>query len=216
MVRSLAPLLFLLAAVPAFAQGVPEPPPPPPPVESVRPPYFSCRIERTDPIGTVAATEFVFPNGTRDGQVFSWEARRDPEGIRLEAVWGIEGPEDGSFVQIDYSGTLRDDVYRIQVRRYPEQESGVLLLQSGLIHPEDGMLHIFTEWGPLAAVVTGAPDPRLVIVDAEGNVVRSDPIDKTAFGRVAGIAAGLRPELEALVADYRNRCEFVETLGIAG
>lgn len=187
--------------------------PPPPPPEPARPPYFSCSVERENPVGRITATEFIFPDGRREGATFSWEARRDSESIRLEAVWGIEGPEDGSFVQIDYSGTLRDDVYRIQVRRYSEQDFGFLLLQSGLIRAEDGMLHIFTEWGPLAAIVNGAPDPRLVLLDAEGNVVRSDPIDKTAFGQVVGIAAALRPELETLVADYRNRCHYVESLG---
>lgn len=214
MCRPIALLLLRFAAAPAFGQPVPEIPPPPPP-EPVRPPYYSCRAERTEPIGTIAANEFVFPNGVRDGAVFSWEWQGAPDGIRLNAVWGPEGPQDNSFVQMDYSGALRDDVYRIQVRRYPEQDNGVLLLQSGLIHPEGGLLHIFTEWGPLAATVTGAPEPRLTVLDAEGNAVRSDPIDPAAFGRVAGIATGLRPQLEALVADYRNRCDYVESLDIA-
>lgn len=202
----------LLAAVLLAAQPPPEPPPPP---EPIQPPYFSCSVARAEPIGTIEATEFVRPNGARDGPVFSWEVQRAPDGIRTNAVWGIEGPDEYSSVEIAYTGGDRDQVYRIQLRLWPGEDSQELQLQSNLMRPraEDDLLYIFTRWSALRAMLATASEPRFVVLSAEGNVVRSDPVDPAAFEQAVAFAAGLRPALEALVADYRNRCHYVETLG---
>ncbi|HEV7660709.1 MAG TPA: hypothetical protein VGO55_12795 [Allosphingosinicella sp.] len=202
-----------LALAMLAAQVLPEPPPPP---EPIRPPYFSCGVERADPIGTIRANEFVFPDGVRDQPVFSWEVQRAPDGIRTIAVWGIEGPHGFSSVHIDYTGGARDQVYRIQLRLWPGDDTQVMQLQTGLMRPRpgDGMIYTSTGWDSLRALLTNASDPRFVVLSAEGNVVRSDPIDPSAFERAVTLAAALRPEVEAMVADYRDRCDYVESLGL--
>jgi hypothetical protein len=204
---------LLIASALLAVQAPPEPPPPPP--EPIRPPYYSCSVEHVEPIGAIRANEFVHPNGVRDGPVFSWEVQRAPDGIRTDAIWGIEGPDEYSSVEVAYTGGARDQVYRIQLRLWPGDEGQELQLQSGLMRPrpEDGLLYIFTRWSALRAMLATATEPRFVVLSAEGNVVRSDPVDPAAFEQAIALAAGLRPALEAMVADYRNRCRYVETLG---
>ena len=58
------------------------------------------------------------------------------------------------------------------------------------------------------------PSSRLLVVRSDGMVVRSDPIDPGILSRVVATAASLQPELDAMVADYRNRCRFVPSPGV--
>jgi hypothetical protein len=61
-------------------------------------------------------------------------------------------------------------------------------------------------------LLTGAPDPRIVVRHADGTVLRSDPVDLPGFARAVVLGASMEPELDAMVADYRNRCELIESL----
>lgn len=202
----LLPALSLLA----FAQEIPPVPLVPPP-EPIRPPYHSCVVQLAGAIGEVEIVQFVLPDGTRNPAVASWEARREPEGIRLNLFWDADGPPGHGAFQIRYAGLAPGPVYRIRVQRHAD-DGDQLRLETGLRQPEDGALTIFGDWRSLAGFLTDATAPRLLVLDADGNVLRSDPVDPAAFGRVVEIAGSLRPELERLVADYRERCEFVESL----
>ena len=50
------------------------------------------------------------------------------------------------------------------------------------------------------------------MLSADGTVLRNDPVDLAGFARAVAIGGSLEPELNAMVADYRNRCRLVESL----
>jgi hypothetical protein len=212
--RGLLCLLTLTAALPAAARNDPGPPPVPPPVpEPVtlnQDPHFLCQVERNSPDGAVSAARQISEAGIPGPPLGMWTKQLTPDGISLTSGWELPAPAGYSFVQLSWQNTDSRRTYRFRVQRDLPNGENQLLFETRLTRAPDGMLVAFTDWAPLAAMLAGAADPRILIVRSDGRIVRSDPIDPEMFGRVAATAAGLQPELEALVADYRNRCPFIQ------
>jgi hypothetical protein len=204
-----------LLALSLFASAQDLPPPPP---EPIRPPYYSCRVERDAPNGTVQAYRLIERSGRpyNDDTLHTWVSNLSVDGIQLHATWADEPPAETGWIDILYPMTDTEDVYRIQVRRVaPGNDSEDLQWESALRHAREGSLQVSAEWGPFLGLLAGAPDPRIVVLGADGTVLRSDSVDLAGFARAVAIGDGLEPELNAMVADYRNRCTFIERLGIA-
>ena len=108
MIRLLALSLF------ASAQDLPPPPP-----EPLRPPYYSCVIEREVPNGTVQAFRLIERSRRpyNDETLHTWVSNLSPGGIQLHATWSVEPPAETGWIDILYPMTDTEDVYRIQVRR---------------------------------------------------------------------------------------------------
>lgn len=205
----LSALLLLACPVAALAQNVPEPPPPPEPVREL-PPRFSCAVNRESPLGTLGAQQSVSPSGVADDPIYSWTAFLSPRGIAITTAWIGAHPADHSFVQLSYNEPEPDMAYRFRVQRDVPNGQSRLLFQSEFTRPEGGVLNVFTDWGPLTGILSRAADPRILLLDANGAAIRSEQVDPEDFDRAVAAAVRLQPELDALVADYRNRCPFVE------
>jgi hypothetical protein len=208
-------LLFSLWLAPAAAQDRPPGPPPEPP-EPIRPPYYSCMVQREVPNGTVQAFKLIERSGRPYGggdRLHTWVSDLSPGGVQLHATWSEEPPAETGSIDILYPMADTQDVYRIQVRRdSPVYDLDDLQLESGLRHARDGSLHVSASWGPFLGLLAGAPDPRIVVLGADGNVLRSDPVDLAGFARAVALGDSLEPELDAMVADYRNRCTLIQSL----
>lgn len=197
----------------ASAQDIPPPPEPP---EPLRPPYYSCRVEREVPNGTVSVFKLIEPSGRglNDDRLHTWVTNLSLGGVQLHAVWTDDPPVETGWISILYPMEDIQDVYRIQVLRTPPDNDGEdLQWESGLRQPSDGSLHASASWGPFMGLLAGAADPRIVVLAADGTVLRSDPVDLPGFARAVALGDSLEPELDAMVADYRNRCELIEHLG---
>ncbi len=214
--RGLLCLLTLAAGLPAAVRADPGPPPPeiPPPPEPIQPPYYSCAVERAVPNGTVSAFRLIEPSGRglNDDRLHSWDISLSPGGIQLHAVWTDDPPAETGWIVILAPMEDTRDVWRIQVLRAPDNGGEDLQWETGLRRPRDGTLQVNTSWGPFMGLLAGAPDPRIVLRSADGTVLRSDPIDLPGFARAVALGDSLEPELDALVADYRNRCRLIESL----
>ena len=202
--------LSLLATVQAA------PPPVPPPPEPIQPPYYSCSVERQVPNGTVHAFRLIERSGRPFGDetLHTWISYLSEGGVQLHATWADGPPAETGWIDILYPMEDSADVFRIQVRRTaPADDSEDLQWETGLRHPSQGSLHANASWGPFMGLLAGASDPRIVVRSAEGNILRSDPIDLPGFARAVALGDSLEPELNEMVADHRNRCELIESLG---
>jgi hypothetical protein len=204
-------LLLVLAATPVAARNAPPPPQPPEPVTSL-PPGFNCYVSRETPLGTITTQQAVSPAGVQDVRLDSWATLLVPDGVAISASWEHPSPDRYNLVQISQSGLDPGRSYRIQVQRdVPAGADVALLLESPLARPDrDGFLYIFTSWELVTAMLTGASDPRILVIRDDGNIVRSDRIDPESFGQALAAASALQPALDAMIADYRNRCPFDE------
>jgi hypothetical protein len=207
------PLWLLLALTPAptVAREVPRPPRPPRLVTSL-PPRFNCYVTRETPLGTITAQQAVSRAGVRDVRLDGWATLLAPDGVAINASWEHPSPDRYNLIQISQSGLDPARSYRIQVQGdAPAAGEVVLLLESPLARPDpDGALYIFTSWELVTAMLHRAFDPRIVVIRDDGSVVRSDRIDPASFNRVLAAAGALQPALDALIADYRNLCQFDE------
>lgn len=188
---------------------------PPPPPEPIRPPYHSCSIEREAPNGTVQVFQLIgrSPRSYSVGTLHTWVHNLSPGGIQLQAVWSEEPPAETGWIAIIYPMTDTEDVYRIQVRRTaPGDDTEDLQWESGLRHAREGSLQVQAPWGPFVGLLAGARDPRIVVLGADGTVLRNDPVDLAGFARAVALGDSLEPELNAMVADYRNRCTLIQSL----
>lgn len=207
--RGLLCLLTLGAALPAAVRADPGPPPPIP--EPIQPPYYSCVVERVVPNGTVETFKLIEPSGRGrdDERLHSWISYLSPAGVQLHATWTDSPPAETGWIAILSPMENSDDVYRIQVRRSATDDSEELRWETGLRHPSDGTLQTSAGWGPFLGLLAGAPDPHIMVLSADGTVLHSDPIDVAGFARAVALGDSLEPELDAMVADYRNRCALI-------
>lgn len=205
--------MTMLAALSLLA-GVQDVPPPVPPPEPIRPPYYSCIVSREVPGGIVQAFRLLRRSGRPygDDRLHSWETSLGPGGIQLHATWSDEPPAETGWIAILYPMEDERDVYRIQVRRTGDGGED-LQWESELRHAGEGSLQVQAGWGSFMGLLAGAPDPRIVVLGADGTMLRDDPVDLAGFARAVAVGDSLEPELDAMVADHRNRCQYVESLG---
>lgn len=200
--RLLAASLLLPWSAAAAQPDVPEPPQ----LEEV-PAHFSCAISRESPLGTIGVQQGVSPTGVADEPIFSWSRHLGDSGIWITTAWSA-APRGYSFVQLSYANANPERAYRFRVEGIQPEGQSELQLDSGLTRPLDGTVHVFTRWGTLVAMISEAYDPRIVLLDGDGTVVRSEPIDAGIFGQARELATRLQPELTPVIADYR-RCTFL-------
>jgi len=204
-------LTVALTSAPAGAQDVPRPPQPPEPVTSL-PPRFNCYVTQETPLGTITAQQAVSPAGVPDVRLDGWATSLAPDGVAINASWEHASPDRYNLIQISQIGLEPGRSYRIQVQGdVPGGGDVALLLESPLARPDrDGFLYIFTRWQLVTAMLTGAADPRILVIRDDGNIIRSDRIDPESFGQALAAAGALQPALDAMIADHRNRCPFDE------
>lgn len=209
--RGLLCLLTLAAALPAAARNDPGPPPPPVP-EPVReaPPGFICSVSREGPFGAIRAQQSVSPSGAVEAPLFNWSARIGTRGIAMDASWG--GPSPGySLVFLTFDRQEPGRTYRLRLqRRSPAPGETELTLDGALVPSGQDYLYTLTEWGPLAAMLAGAEDPHIIVLDGAGTVVADEVVSLEMFRRARFRAEQLRPQLRPLVAHYRDRCTFYD------
>jgi hypothetical protein len=77
-------------------------------------------------------------------------------------------------------------------------------------YERDQHLGIMVPWQDLLAYARSADSLTLVIRHVDGHEVLCQEIDPAAFRRADGEIAQVQAELRDMLADYRDRCEFVD------
>lgn len=197
----IALLLSALAASPATARQVRS---------------YYCSVDRGEAPEMMSAYQYVSLAGVPASRSTIWVTDLAPRGITLTASWVGDGSAhvfDQNFVSFSYRPP-RPGAYRIEVRRDEASAASQMRYGSRLTRPNRNGLLWFTDWRTIMAAVADAFDPHIVLLAANGRVVRRDPIDASIFDSALTRARALQPELDEMVADYRNRCRIVEGDGL--
>jgi len=181
------------------------------------PPYYYCEITRTVPFGNVTVLQYVNTAGVSEPPVTTWFAERAPDRTVILASWNgraeMRDTARGGEILVGYRPSDTNAQYRVEVAR-PGAAAGDPVVRSELHRPSaNGIVSLRTHWAPVLALLAGATDLEVRILDAQGAIVLRDWIGAAEFGRSLSIAGEVQPEFEAMIANYRERCRPVDNNG---
>ncbi len=211
----LAPLLAATAAVAALAQ------------DDEEPNYYICIVERTGDFGSITYWLEVPVDGSAPFHRINWAIPRREQGLRLWVQQDLGAPVDGqlddrSWVHIyfDTPKRIRDEV-RIEIRRqpgerYPSEFSYAGPYKRPFLWHDRPFYYVETQarWGELRAWMAGRERLTFALVKRDGTVMDQDRLDAATLAGVAEALAAVTPELEAMAADFRTRCQVPEPIVI--
>jgi hypothetical protein len=200
-----------VAAIAAMAQAAEAAPAP-------GPTFYVCRAARDGAFGHIWFEMEVPVDGSARFHRINWSIPPRTEGLGISAQWMGEAPVNGQlddradvFVRMTTRRRIRGEA-RIEIRRdsrrhYPSQFAIAGQYQRPS-HPDRGFSHVETEgmWGELRDWMRGLDSLTFALVQRDGTVVAEDRLDAATLASAAAAIAAVRPELEAMAADYRHRC----------
>lgn len=155
--------------------------------------------------------ESVSAAGIPDKPLASWDMALAPDGVRINASWEYPDPARYSLVWLSQGGLDRNRSYRIRIQAEVPNGEAWLLLESPPARPDDeDRIHVLTRWAPLTAMLTGADNPRILIIRDDGETIRDDAVDPAIFASALAAPAPLLAEIDAMVAHYRDRCTYFD------
>lgn len=180
-------------------------------------PHFYCEVTRTVPFGNVTVLQYVNPAGASEPPVTTWFAERAADRTVILAAWHgraeMRDTARGGEILIGYRPADGSVQYRVEVAR-AGAAAGDPVLRSELQRPSaNGVVSLRTRWGPVVALLGGAADLEVRVLDAEGTVILRDWVGAAEFGGSLRIAGEIQPEFEAMIANYRERCRPVDGNG---
>ena len=213
-------MIFLLLA--ALAQAAPSAEP------DSGPTFYICQIDRSGEFGKIFYTMEVPVAVSEAFHRIQWHipSHRE-EGLRLYVNWDGAPPANGSlddrstvFVSFRTTRPIRDKV-RIEIRRmpgerYPSEFAYAGPFQKAYRLPNSKLYHVDTEgrWGELNAWMAGREALTFALVKRDGTVIAEDRLEAQTLKAAARAIAVVRPEVGAMAADYRRRCEVPEPIVI--
>lgn len=210
-----------IAALAATAQAAPPPAPAPEP----EPTYYSCSVTRTGTFGAVWYWLDVPVDGSAPYHRVQWQTPDRAEGLELMAR--SDGPQSvgsglnefASFVATFTTSRPVSRDARIEIGRGPGEQDASGFAYAGpyqRLYPWlDGPLHaIETEgrWEDLVAWMRGRDFLTFALARRDGSVVAQERLDATTVAAAVGAIADAQREIEAMAAEYRQRCHLPEPI----
>ncbi|MDQ4088103.1 MAG: hypothetical protein M3177_08885 [Pseudomonadota bacterium] len=181
------------------------------------PTFYMCGASRTGPFGHIWYGMDVPVDGSARFHRITWTTPRRAEGLSLSATW--MGPEpvgglwdDRGWVSVTFSTTRRiRDRVRLEVRRragaiYPEQFAYAGPFKRMIRDGPLSIIHAQGQWDELKVWMSGWEALTFALVRRNGTVMAEDHLDATTLAAVDAAIAAVRPDIEAIAADYRDRC----------
>lgn len=172
--------------------------------------YYRCRVGRAAGPGTLNMIVDVEQDGRRQDHNFRWNLRSPRNEAQIQIEWFHvlpPAPADDMRVTFTLRRTWRARFVRVVLLRGEEG-----LQSRTVMGPTYGRdlrsASVTTDLSHLREFLAGAPHLTVGIVDANGGLLAQHRIEPAMFGRAAQAIADARPEIEAMVGDYRNRCEL--------
>jgi len=214
-IAALALTLLLLAVVPGAATPRREPTPAEREREARRDPeFYSCGVVRSFEGGRLSIGAHVDLDGRVTGHSFIWSRGKDAPGLSLYFAWTGPGygPIEGWSMTLTMTTARRPGYARIVLRRVEGGQAAPDILYAG--HFSEGgrsrgsryrYYHLEVPWGAVAAALRAPGGIAVQLVGDE--LVAEERFDATPLDRAVAAVAEARGEIEARVADYRNRCQ---------
>ena len=176
--------------------------------------YYRCRIERAAGPGTVTMIIDVEQDGRVRDHEFSWALRspRDRAQVRV-LEWILMGPLSPASemtVTVSLRRTWRASRFvRVELSRSEAApRSGDNVITGPSYGQEFRSASVTARLSRLRAFLAGAPAMTVRVVDANGRLFAQDRVETADFDIAAREIIAAQPEIEAMAADYRDRCEL--------
>ncbi|WP_395612483.1 hypothetical protein [Allosphingosinicella sp.] len=153
--------------------------------------------------GRFKAWHLIWLRHSTDYGFAGWVTQFDFEGPRLPA------PDDDWSLMLDLSGFAPGSrTVRVELLRGGVNGTDVPVLSVPRARAEP---NIFTNWrrNAVRTALAGAPELLVRVTDRRGRIRLSHRLPSAVLDGPAEAVTARRAELEAMVADYRNRCTFV-------
>jgi hypothetical protein len=197
--------------VPIAAAGCVSATPPPAPATPRAPPtyVYTCEASRSDAYGRLLIKVEIPEDGSRRDSQGEWTSARHARGIGFSYRWSdtrIQSVSDRMHIQLNFPASWRGTRRaRLELRSATRGSEPWNMAFSGeYMRARDGVWST-TSLGELRAYAAGAPLIALIVTD-RGAILAQDRVDAALFDAPVAATEAIRPEIEAMAADYRNRC----------
>lgn len=165
--------------------------------------HYACEIKRTAPLGELQVEWRMTPAGAGSPSYAFWTTE-NLSSTTLSMSWslasGVGPPPDDALVSVTHWYT--HGRRRVELRRDDSSPP--------LVGPYDGHRWQATMSRPLVEMRAFVGDARSLevrAVDRRGRVLGTGRLDAAALNPPA---AGLRAEIDAVLGDFRNRCQLID------
>ena len=210
-----AALLLALAAAPTAARGQADPARPgtPPAWPDLDQGYmYLCTAVHRDPHGTLTLRVAVHGGDPSETDYYAeWTSVRSPGGLTLSYVLADQGTQvrvtDLTLITLIFEARWRGDPRAMILLSKSGRYNGVgLAFRGEFERAVGGRLGSSVPLGELRAYAGGAP-LTVMVKNRRSEVLARDRIDPALLDAAVAAAEAVRPEAQAMAADYRNRCE---------
>ena len=210
-----AALLLALPAATTAARGQADPAQPgtPPAWPDLDYGYmYLCTAVHRDPHGTLTVSVAVHgPDPSETGYSAKWTSVRSPGGLTLSYVLADEGTQvrvtDLTLIGLIFEARWRGNPRALILLSRSGYHNGVgLAFRSDFQCAVGGRLGTSVPLGELRGYAGGAP-LTVMVMNRRGEALARDRIDPALLDAGVAAAEAVRPEAQAMAADYRNRCE---------
>lgn len=185
------------------------------PVLPDRPAEYQCQADWQTPDSRFVATAFLSEDGglksyhltwlrhSTDYRVVGWVTQFDFEGARLPA------PGDDWSLMLSMNGFAPGArTVRVDLLRGGAGGADAVVLSAPRTRARTW---IVTNWrrNAIRATLSGAPVLIVRVIDRRGRIRLSHRLPAAVLDGPAEAVAVRRAEIEAMVADYRDRCQFI-------
>jgi hypothetical protein len=213
-------LLLALAAAATDARGQADPARPATPPAWPDQDYgylYACTAVHRDPHGTLTVTVAIHgPDSGETGSSGEWTSVQSPGGLTVAYVLQDEGTQvrvtDLTLISLIFEVRWRGNPRALILLSKSGYHTGVgLAFRSDFQRAVGGRLATAVPLGELRAYAGGAP-LTVMVMNRRAEVLARDRIDPALLDAAVAAAEAVRPEAQAMAADYRNRCERREAI----
>jgi hypothetical protein len=169
--------------------------------------YYRCFVERAAGPGTLQMIVDVERDGRRQDHYFSWALRPPRRGVRLRIEWANVAPmttSDALIATFTFRRPARARYVRLALMQADPARSRTIT--GPTYGPDQRSASLSVDLGHIRDFLGDASVLKVGAIDRRGRLVAEDRVEAAVFETAAREIAAALPEIEAMAADYRNRC----------
>ncbi|HST35245.1 MAG TPA: hypothetical protein VLK25_01260 [Allosphingosinicella sp.] len=171
--------------------------------------YYACKIERANAGGSLSIEWRVPEDGAGGPSYIFWSSQRQLERVNFSTVWPIADGRivspDGVMIYVTQWHTRGRR--RIELRRVPEAADQPVRMYAGRFDRRRFQVSISIPLPGMRAFLRRATALEVRVVDPRGRILASEMLNPALVETLPALLDGLQAELDAVRANYRERCE---------